>query len=995
MIRAFLTFVFVAVSFSILSAQEFVPAPDTQKPGDRPPTPQESLKMITVPEGFQVTLFAAEPAIRQPIDMKFDSRGRLWVAECYAYNGHNFDDDARDRIVILEDTNRDGRHDTSKVFWDKGHILTSFEFGNRGLYILNDGELQFLSDKDQDDKADEKVVTLMNGFDTKQIGHNIVSGLLRGPDGWIYGRHGIKATSYPAAPHVPMKDRVPMNTGIWRYHPVRELFEPVVHGTTNPWGLDYNEEGEFFFTNNVIGHLWHVIPGAHYQRMYGTDFNPHIYELMDQHADHYHWDHAQKWTDSRESTGVHGELGGGHSHCGGMIYLGDNFPDEYRGRMMMCNTHGRRINQDIIEREGSGYTIKHAPDFMYANQPWFRGVSLTYGPDGAVYVSDWCDFGECHDHDGIHRSSGRIYRISYGEPSPVPEDLNVAEMSLDQLFASHQHSNHWFQRTARRELWNRQQRGEKFLNSSWNDAIMSQDDLSLSLACVQTLVTLGTWNEITVSKLMNHSDQAHRNYGLRLIIDLPKSKQATLSADLLRLASSGTAHDRLQLSSLAQKLPAELAIPLFKKLALSEIDPDDHNLPLMIWYGLEPLVLAHPEESLAIAQFTELPQLQRFIARRLTSEIEENPSYAESIVAALPTSSVDRQKEFLSGMSQALRGWRKAKAPRNWSQAAESLAKSKNSEIQRLSQELSLVFGDGRAMDDLKKVATDQNADYESRQRAVLLLAKTDDKDLQALFLKLLGDRNVTPAVLKAMVSLDDPVVAKEIVKRYGSFRADWKPLAIQTLISRVAFAEQLLDAMESGRIPTDELSATHARAIQNLGDSSVTQKLSQVWGTLRQTPVEKQKLIAEYRILLTASSQQNIDYEQGRTLFKKSCANCHKLFGEGESIAPDLTGSNRDNLDYLLMNILDPSGVVPQAFKVSVVVLKSGRVMTGVVGRDDGQTVEIQTEKEKQVVAKSDIELIKPSDLSLMPDGLFEKMSEAEMRNLIGYLQSRRSPQQ
>jgi len=203
MIRAFLTFVFVAVSFSILSAQEFVPAPDTQKPGDRPPTPQESLERITVPEGFQVTLFAAEPAIRQPIDMKFDSRGRLWVAECYAYNGHNFDDDARDRIVILEDTNRDGRHDTAKVFWAEGHILTSFEFGNRGLYILNDGELQFLSDKDQDDKADEKVVTLMNGFDTKQIDHNIVSGLLWGPDGWIYGRHGIKATSYPAAPHVP------------------------------------------------------------------------------------------------------------------------------------------------------------------------------------------------------------------------------------------------------------------------------------------------------------------------------------------------------------------------------------------------------------------------------------------------------------------------------------------------------------------------------------------------------------------------------------------------------------------------------------------------------------------------------------------------------------------------------------------------------------------------------------------------------------------------
>jgi putative heme-binding domain-containing protein len=143
----------------------------------------------------------------------------------------------------------------------------------------------------------------------------------------------------------------------------------------------------------------------------------------------------------------------------------------------------------------------------------------------------------------------------------------------------------------------------------------------------------------------------------------------------------------------------------------------------------------------------------------------------------------------------------------------------------------------------------------------------------------------------------------------------------------------------------------------------------------------------------LSNADLAKVDFANGRKLFTKSCANCHKLFGEGATVAPDLTGSNRDNLDYLLMNILDPSGVVPQAFKVSVIVMEDGRVLTGVIGRDDGQTVEIQTAKDKLTVAKSDIELIKKSDLSLMPDGLFEKLSEAEIRDLIGYLQSRRSP--
>jgi len=129
---------------------------------------------------------------------------------------------------------------------------------------------------------------MLNGW-TKGAGHNFVNGLLWGPDGWLYGRHGITETSLPGRPDVPKEERQPMNCGIWRFHPTKHTFEIVCHGTTNPWGLDYNESGDMFMSNNVIGHLWHVIPGAHYERMFGQDFNPHLYELMGQAADHYHW----------------------------------------------------------------------------------------------------------------------------------------------------------------------------------------------------------------------------------------------------------------------------------------------------------------------------------------------------------------------------------------------------------------------------------------------------------------------------------------------------------------------------------------------------------------------------------------------------------------------------------------------------------------------------------------------------------------------------------
>src|SRR5439155_6253445 len=168
--------------------------------------------------------------------------------------------------------------------------------------------------------------------------HNLVNGLRWGPDGWPYGCHGIVAASRPGLPGTPQETRPRINCGVWRYHPTRKIFEVVCHGTTNPWGLDFDEHGEGFFTNCVIGHLWHVIPGAHYKRMYGQDYNKYAYELIDTTSEHLHWA-GGSWTDSRGGKGAHSDAGGGHAHVGCMVYQGDLFPKEYRNSIFMCNLH--------------------------------------------------------------------------------------------------------------------------------------------------------------------------------------------------------------------------------------------------------------------------------------------------------------------------------------------------------------------------------------------------------------------------------------------------------------------------------------------------------------------------------------------------------------------------------------------------------------------------------------------------------------------------------
>ncbi len=171
-------------------------------------------------------------------------------------------------------------------------------------------------------------------------------------------------------------------------------------------------------------------PGAYYDRMFGTHLNPHVYETIKPTADHYHFDiGAEKWSDIRKGvTAQTSELGGGHAHIGCVIYNGGSWPQEYQGKLFTANLHGRRINMDILEREGCGFVGRHGADFMQCEDPWFRGLDLSTGPDGSVFVIDWSDAGECHDSDGVHRTSGRIYKISYGAPKKLePFDLSRDE----------------------------------------------------------------------------------------------------------------------------------------------------------------------------------------------------------------------------------------------------------------------------------------------------------------------------------------------------------------------------------------------------------------------------------------------------------------------------------------------------------------------------------------------------------------------------------------
>ncbi len=301
------------VLLAILSIAPLAAA-EKQEEGLQPaPVPKnEAAARMDLPAGFNVTLFAGEPDVRQPIAFALDDRGRLWVAECYAYP--NWQATGHDRILIFEDTDGDGQFDRRKVFWDQANYLTGLQVGFGGVWVCCAPDLLFIPDKNHDDVPDGKPEVVLDGWSNKGV-HNVVNGLKWGPDGWLWGLNGITSPSFVGPPGASDAQRQRLNCSVWRYHPLDKRFEVVTHGTTNPWGLDFDDYGQAFITNCVIAHLWHAVPGAHFQRMFGEDYNPHVYELMSTCADHLHWGGGD-WRLSRGGHGAHSIAGGGHAQRG-------------------------------------------------------------------------------------------------------------------------------------------------------------------------------------------------------------------------------------------------------------------------------------------------------------------------------------------------------------------------------------------------------------------------------------------------------------------------------------------------------------------------------------------------------------------------------------------------------------------------------------------------------------------------------------------------------
>lgn len=980
--------------------------PNTEPSATRALPPAEAAAGFRVPAGFRVNVFAAEPDVRNPVALAWDTRGRLWVAENYTYSDatDRFDLRLRDRVLIFEDADADGRFDKRTVFTDDVQRLGSVELGFGGVWLLCPPQLLFVPDRNRDDVPDGPAEVVLDGFNVATENHHtFANGLRWGPDGWLYGRCGASSPGQVGVPGTPEAERIPLRGGVWRFHPGRKRFEVLCHGTTNPWGHDWNALGEGFFINTVNGHLWHMIPGAHFVRPHTIEPNPRAYALIDQHADHYHWDNAKEIGKKAPAPGsVDDRRGGGHAHVGLMIYLADQWPEPYQQKLFTLNFHGRRVNVERLERDGSGYAGRHEPDMLFAADAWFRGIDLSYGPDGSVFVLDWSDTGECHEHEGVHRTSGRIYRVTYGEPAR-PGVRDVATLGERELVELHLHRNEWFARQARLVLAERAAKGEALAEAKAGLRRLVEQDLDVSHK-VRALCTLFGTGGADPDLLLKHEHESVRAWGVRFLTDhLPidtiysqrGGPDVAVPADRLdrfkALAQSDpTGLVRLALASALQRLPVAQRVALAQALVARSEDAADHNIPALVWTALIPVAEADPNALVALAEGCQLPDVVRLIARRLGEDIETRPAPLSGLLEAAVKQPEPFRRQVVAGLGEALTGWRKAAKPPAWDQFEKTLAATGDSALRERVRDLNVLFGDGRALAEVRRLALDDSAPVEVRKTALKTLVESRPPDLRAICERLVRVRFLNAVAVRGLATFDDPAIGRTLAANYRSFHPSERSAALDALVSRPAFAAALLDQVAAGKIPRQDVTAFHARQIRSLGDPAVNERLSQVWGELRDSAADRRERITALKKVLDTKALSAADRSRGRAVFDRVCGSCHKLYGYGGEVGPDLTGTGRDNLDYLLENVVDPSASVSADFRMVVVAMQDGRVLNGLVRAQTDRTLTLQTQNERLVLDRAEIEGTKPSPLSLMPEGLLDPLSQAEVRDLVSYLKER-----
>jgi uncharacterized protein len=1015
-----------------------------------PLTAEESIKHYITPVEFAPHLWASEPDLQgKPIGMNWDDRGRLWICETVDYpNELQPPGKGRDRIRICEDTNGDGKADKFTVFAEQLSVPTTLVH-YRGGVIVQDGQTTvYLKDIDGDDHADfrQELITGWAIGDT----HGGVSNFQYGLDNWIWGMQGYNDSH----PIINGKEQQGFRQGFFRFrvepgladetapvkaasksklptakileqHTIRVKELEYVRATNNnTWGLGFSEEG-LVFGSTANGNPSNFMPIAnrYYEQVKG--WSPDTLQMI---SDTFKFDAA---TDKVRQVDWHGGYTAGAGHA---LYTARKYPKSWWNRTaFVCEPTGHIVGAFVLNRDGAGYRSTSPFNLLASDDEWAAPIMAEVGPDGNVWVSDWYNYivqhnptphgfktgkGAAYESDLRDKTHGRIYRIEYqGNSEPLSEAAAKAEAitkkglqqaSTEQLIHALSSPTMRWRLVAQRLLIDK-----NATDKASTDALCklitneSVDAVGLNTSAIHALWTLAGLNQINpkVSNVWSAASGAlkHKSAGVRraAIQVLPPS---AASCDLI--VSAGLLEDadpQVRLAALLKLAngPGDFAKADATLANVETVSQNDRWL-LDAWVSAAAgrsdrvlaLVLADTRPLLSNLQERVSIVSEHFARSQPTAE------QVKGIFASMEKGSTDRALAVLSGMS---RGW-----PSDYDiQVDEAAGKSMVAILEKLpvggkSEMIQLAARLGAASmkeqirkisDQLLEVALNNETSPEGRVDAakqLVAMQPTEDSIVDSL---LEGISPQTPpdvvfGFLDSLIESRSSRVGPALIGSISMLTPDAKGNAFRVLLSRPETTMQLLNSMKEGKLDMNDLRLDQRQALRDHPDTNVRELAMSIMASGGGVPnADRAKVVEDWMEVTKLAGSAS----RGKEMYKKHCSLCHIHNGEGVNIGPDLSGMAVHPKGELLMNILDPSRSVEGNFRTYTVLTSDGVVKTGMLAGESRTSIElINTQGKRETVLREDIDSMKASNKSLMPEGFESQMSREEITDLLEFLASK-----
>ena len=956
--------------------------------------PNAALASFKVPDDLQLDLVLAEPIVRQPVSISFDERGRLWVVQYLQYPfpaglkmvSHDgvwravYDKvppappnhfRGKDKITIHEDIDGDGIFDRHKTFLDGLNIATAVARGRGGVWVLNPPYLLFYPDRNHDDVPDGDPEVHLQGFGLEDT-HSVVNSLRWGPDGWLYAAQGSTVTGHVTRPGLDAGKEPVHSMGqlIWRYHPETRRYEIFAEGGGNAFGVEIDSKGRIFSGHNggdTRG--FHYAQGAYLQKgfsKHGPLSNPYAFGYFP----------AMKHNRVPRFT---------HTF---VFYEADAFPERYRGLLFGVAPLLNHVVMSEIRADGSSFQTKDIGLAVSSSDPWFRPVDINLGPDGSLYIADWYDRQVNHyrNHQGqIDPGNGRIYRLRAKKAAKFPKPNDLAGQSSSDLVKLLSSPNKWTRQTALRLIGDRK---DPSLAPELRRLVKAEPG-QLALEALWALNLVGGLDEATALKTFEHADPYVRLWTARLICDQSKVAQSFASAMVRRATIEPSVEVRSQLASSAKRLPSHDALPIIRALLTRSEDAYDIHLPLLIWWAIESKAGAEPGAVLALFEdrsVWDLPIVRTTILERLMRRFAASGTRADlnlcaRLLALAP--SPEHVNRLMAGFEAAYAGRSLAGLP---PELAEALAKNSGQSLT-----IGLRQGKPEAIAETLRLLADAKADRSKQIQLLQVLGEVRRPTSIPVVIRLAcdsSDNALRSAALSALAIYNDPAIPTEVLKAYPNMSDDVLASAQGLLVSRRNWANHFLDVIEARAIDARTVPREVVEKLLLLGDVRIADRAVKLFGPIQ--PSSSIELRTEIDRLASAVSAGAGIPKPGKAIFERQCARCHTLFGKGGKLAPDLTTYRRDDLDNILLNIVNPSAEIREGYSTSIIATTEGRVLSGILVEQDNNVVVLRGDDGKEnAIARDEIEAMKTSSKSIMPEGLLKGLTDQEVRDLFAYLRS------